>query len=146
MTNVEKTEHFDRERDGKWFSLSPRERAGGRGKAAGANPQTSSYSRSSQASGASPARLEDLFGTFSCDYFFSCGCIGLVMPSAQCRPRLILKMGSNRAITMNPTTAPTTRIKAGASNEINTLVRARICRSSMSATLRSAASPILSPC
>ena len=40
--------------------------------------------------------------------------------------RLILNMGSNKAITMNPTNAPTTRINAGASNETMILVRARM--------------------
>src|SRR6266542_6026060 len=61
--------------------------------------------------------------------------------------RLILKMGSNMAITMNPTSAPTTRIIAGATSETKVFVRARIWRSSMSATLSNISSsvPVSSP-
>src|SRR5947199_287421 len=56
-------------------------------------------------------------------------------------------MGSKMAITMNPTNAPTTRIMAGAISETKVLVRARIWRSSMSATLSNISSsvPVSSP-
>ena len=39
---------------------------------------------------------------------------------------LILKIGSKIAITINPTNDPTTKINAGAINEINVLIRALI--------------------
>ena len=48
--------------------------------------------------------------------------------------RLILKIGSSNAMTMNPTSEPTMRINMGASNEISVLVFVRMWRSSMSAT------------
>ena len=50
-------------------------------------------------------------------------------------------------MTMNPTKAPTTKISAGASNETMVLVRARMWRSSISATYNSISSsfPVSSP-
>ena len=50
-------------------------------------------------------------------------------------------------LSMNPTRAPTTRINAGASSEISVLVRARMWRSSISATFSSISSslPVSSP-